>query len=239
MPVPSQAEIQEMERLSRILDGERPAPTAATLTTSAGAPNPDAIILQKGPSSADVDDMSKIMQRFSSVTGVKSFKNLHDVEQSATDTVKTLINESQNQSELREALRTSQTDNGVCIGAWEITKHAQNTTSSKPNYIYRVHNSNTGQKIKASFLIAESAHAVVKLLNSGVDITHPTIKKIAKYEIEYRNYRRMALEEKDNYQRAKKKNREFKMNLYEAKFDAAKSKALLVRERIINIYHQI
>ena len=240
MPLPpSRAEIQEMERLSRILNGERPAPTATTLTTSAGAPDPNAMILQKGPTTADVSDMAKIMQRFSGATGVKSFKNLHDVESTAASTVRTLVNESQTQSELREALRTSETDSGICIGAWEISKHVQKAENAKPQPVYRVHNVNTGQKIKASFLIAESAHAVVKLLNNGADVTHPTIREIAKYEIEYRKYRKMALEEKNNYQRAKNRNKEFKMNLYEAKFDAAKSKALLVRERIININHQI
>ena len=80
---------------------------------------------------------------------------------------------------------------------------------------------------------------MVKLLNNGADFTHPTIKKIAQHEIEYRNMRKRALEEKNNFQRAKKRKSEFKMNLYEAKFDAAKSKALLVRERIINLNHQL
>ena len=239
--MPTQDEIKEMERLSRILNGERPEPTAAAYTTSSGAPDPNAIILSKGPTSADISDMKRIMENFSGATGVQSFKNLHDVEKTATRAVKTLVDESHNTPELRDALRTSQTNNGVCIGAWEITKHLDESRSSaaKSEYIYRIHNVNTGQKIKASFLIVESAHAMVKLLNGGSDITHPTIKKIASYEIEYRNLRKKALEEKMNYQRAKKRNKEFKMNLYEAKFDAAKTRALLVRERIININHQI
>jgi hypothetical protein len=239
--MPSQADTEEMARLSRILNGERPAPTAASFTTSSGAPDPNAIIIQTGVSSTDISDMAKIMENFSGATGIKSFKNMYDVgqlDQSASNAVKSLIDDSQNEPQLREALSTSKTDAGMCIGAWEITKHLRENVNSKDDVVYRVHNVNTGQKIKASFLVIESAHCVVKLLNNGADITHTTIKQVANFEIEYRNLRKKALEEKASYQRAKKKGSEFKMGLYEAKFDAAKYRALLIRERIINLNYQ-
>ena len=65
------------------------------------------------------------------------------------------------------------------------------------------------------------------------------IKKIAQFEIEYRQMRKNALEEKVLYQRAKENHSKFKMSLFEAKFDAAKTKALLIKERVINLYNQI
>jgi len=230
---PSRGEIDEMERLARILKGERPPPTVTSATTSAGAPNPDAIILQKGPTREDVSDMAKIMENFSDATGVKNFRSMAD------GVVKTLVDDSQHSPELREALTTDKTDTGVRIGAWEISKHKRQDVSDKPEVIYRVHNINTYQKIKAPFLIFESARAVVKLLNNGVGFTHPTIKKIAQFEIDYRAARNRALEEKRSWRQAKKINSEFKMNLYEAKFDAAKTKSLLIRERVINLYNQL
>lgn len=233
---PTRGEVDEMDRLARILRGERPPPTVVSATTSAGAPNPDAIILQKGPTSKDVSDMAKIMGHFSEATGIKSFRTMAD---GATNTVKVLVEDSQTSPELREALITDKTDSGIRIGAWEISKHQRESVSIKSEFIYRVHNINTGQRIKAPFLILESARAVVKLLNNGVDLGHPTIRKVAQFEIEYRNARSRALEEKRSWQRAKKINSNFKMNLYEAKFDAAKTKALLVRERVINLYNQL
>lgn len=229
------AEVEEMERLSRILKGERPAPTVTSATTSAGAPNSDAIILQKGPTTEDVSDMANIMKNFAGATGVKSFTHVNDAANSA---VETLVEEAQNAPELREALITEQTNNGVKIGVWEITKHLREGVSKK-EHIYRVHNTVTGKKIKASFLILESARAMVKLLNNGADFTHPTVKKIAEYELEYRQMRKKALEEKVFWQRAKENHSKFKMSLFEAKFDAAKTRALLARERIINLYNQI
>lgn len=234
--MPSIDEIKEMERLNRIMNGERPAPTAASRTISAGAPDPNAIILQKGPTAEAVSDMAKIMESFSGATGVKSFKSLHD---GAAQAVNALVDESQSMPELRDALITEQTNRGVRVGAWEISKHEREGLTPKPEFFYSVHNVNTGQKIKASFMITESARVVVKLLNNGADFSHPVIKQIAQHEIEYRTARKRALEERRFWQRAKKKNSEFKMNLYEAKFDAAKTKALLIRERVINIYNTL
>ena len=233
---PTRDEVNEMDRLSRILKGERIAPTAVSATTSAGAPDPNAIIFQEGPTTDDIADMAKIMENFSGATGVKSFRSINDA---ATSVVETLVDESQNVPELREALITTQTNNGIQIGVWEISKHLREGVTSKKEYIYLVHNTNTGKKIKASFLIAESAMAMVKLLNAGADFNHPSVKKIAQYEVEYRQARKRALEEKVFWQRAKSNHSNFKMSLYEAKFDAAKTKALLIRERVINLYNQI
>lgn len=232
----NRAEVEEMERLSRILNGERPAPTAASATTSSGTPDPNAITFQKGPTNEDVSDMANIMKNFAGATGVKSFRNVNDM---ADRTVEVLVEESQNTPELREALITQQTNSGIQIGVWEITKHLREGVTAKKEHIYRVHNTVTGKKIKASFLIAESAMGMVKLLNEGADFNHPKVKKIAQFEIEYRQMRKKALEEKVFYQRAKENHSKFKMSLFEAKFDAAKTKALLIKERVINLYNQI
>ncbi len=230
---PSRDEISEMERLQRILKGERPAPTQASMTTSSGAPDPNAFIIQHGPTAEDTASMANIMRNFSKTTGVESFKSLHD---KANTAVSALVNESQDAPGLREALITEKTDDGVRVGVWEISKHKREGDSVHPETYFRVNNTNTGQKIKASFLISESALAVVKLLNNGASMQHPSIKQIAQHELEYRKARKRALEEKSFYQRAKKKGSSFKQDLYEAKFDAAKSKALLIRERVINFY---
>jgi len=230
------AEVDEMERLNRIMAGERPPPTATSATTSAGAPNPDAIILSKAPTSTDISDMANIMKNFAGATGIKSFRQVNDA---ADNAVETLVEEAQNAPELREALITTQTDNGIKIGVWEITKHLREGVTSKKEHVYKVHNTITGKKIKASFLISESAMAMVKLLNNGADFTHSKVKQIAQYEVEYRQMRKRALEEKVLWQRAKENHSKFKMSLFEAKFDAAKSRALLVRERVINLYNQI
>lgn len=233
---PTRDDIAEMDRLSRILAGERIPPTAASATTSAGAPDPNAIILSTVPTTEDVSNMANIMKNFAGATGTKSFTALHDT---AVEAVEVLVEDSQEAPLLREALITTQTDQGIKIGAWEITKHLRESVTAKDEYIYRVHNTNTGKKIKASFLIVESAMAMVKLLNDGADFSHPKVRQIAQFEVQYRESRKRALEEKVLWRRAKDKHSNFKMSLYEAKFDAAKTKALLIRERVINLYNQL
>lgn len=230
---PSRDDVNEMDRLSRILKGERPAPTAASATTSAGAPDPNAFIIQHGPTAEDTASMANIMRNFSKTTGVESFRSLHD---KANKVVSTLVNEAQNEPTLRDALVTEQTETGIRVGAWEISKHTREGDSTTPETFYRVHNTNTAQRIKAAFLISESALTVVKLLNEGANMQHPTIRQIARYELDYRQARKKTLEEKRSYNRAKKTGSNFKQDLYEAKFDAAKMRALLIRERVINLY---
>jgi hypothetical protein len=47
--------------------------------------------------------------------------------------------------------------------------------------------------------------------------------------------RQKALEEKQLYHKAQRANDEFKQDLYEAKFDAAKGHAMLYKEKIRNL----
>jgi len=234
MPTPQ--EVAEIKRLAAILEGKRPEPTELTYISNTGTSNPDAIMLQKGPTAADSKEMAKILNKFSQTTGITKFKT---IDNGVTDVVSTLVETSQIDRELREALITKKEDDAVKIGAWKIKKHLRENVIGKDETIYRVSNSNTNQTIKASFLVLESARIVVKLLNQGVDIAHPTIKEIAKLELKYRQQRQKALEERRSWHRAKKLNDEFKQDLYEAKFDAAKSQALLTREQIRNIYHTL
>ena len=234
MPTPQ--EVAEIKRLSAILEGKRPEPTELTHISNTGTSNPDDIFLQKGPTREDNKAMAKILSKFSKTTGITKFSTVDD---GATNVVSNLIETAQVDRELREALITQKEDNAVKIGAWKIKKHLRENVIGKDETIYRISNATTNQAIKAPFLVLESARAVVKLLNQGAEVSHPTIKKIAELELTYRKQRQKALEERRSWHRAKKVNDEFKKDLYEAKFDAAKSRALLTREQIRNIYYTL
>lgn len=234
MPTPQ--EVAEIKRLTAILEGKRPEPTELTYIDDTGSSNPDGVLLSKGPTRADNKAMAKILSKFSETTGITKFKTVDD---GVTDVVSNLVETAQIDRELREALITKKEDNAVKIGAWKIKKYLRENVLGKNETIYRVSNATTNQTIKASFLVLESARAVVKLLNQGVEASHPTIKKVAELELTYRKQRQKALEERRSWHRAKKLNDEFKKDLYEAKFDAAKSRALLTRELIRNIYYTL
>lgn len=232
MPTPQ--EVAEIKRLTAILEGKRPEHTELTHISNTGTSGLD--VLQKGPTEADNKEMAKILSRFSETTGITKFKTADD---GVTDVVSNLLEKAQTNNELREALITKKEDNAVKIGAWKIKKHLRENIIGKDETIYRVSNATTNQTIKASFLVLESARTVVKLLNQGADVSHSVIRNVAELELTYRKQRQKALEERRNWHRAKKSNNEFKQDLFEAKFDAAKSRALLTRERIRNIYYTL
>jgi hypothetical protein len=226
-------EVNEMARLQKILNGERPEATNLThIGTTPGTP----VQPGGGVTRADVSDMASIMKNFSGATGVKSFKALYDT---ADEAVKTLKTKADDAPMLAEALNTERTETGVKIGAWEIVKKLRESRMGNPETYFRVRNVNTGQQIKASFMINESARAMVKLLNNGVSLNHPTIREIARLEIEYRTAKSRALEEKRYYKRAEAKDKQFKMDLYEAKYEAARTQALFIREQIKNIFYRL
>lgn len=222
MTVPTQADVSEMDRLRKIMEGDLSADTAASPKV---LPNGEkAFIFTKTHSREDVSEMEKILQNFNSV------------EKSATDTIKELLQETTKDRQLKEALITTKSDDGVIIGAWEISKFLREGLTKKQETVYHVKNVNTGERVKATFLILESAKSIVRFLNQGVDTDSPQIKQIADLEIQYRRLRARALTEKLSWHRAKKSNDEFKCDLCEAKFDAAKMQALYIKERIKNIY---
>lgn len=234
--VVSREEVNEMERLRRVLNGDRSAKPSSAIKTMDSGSSPILDGVSTGVTQQDISEMSKILKNFSDATGVQSFKKLHD---NATNVVAELKNRSNTSVELREALVTEKTDDGVKIGSWKIIKGTRQSSLGNPESYFRVHNVDTGQRIKAVFLVSESAMSVIKILNGGADIRHPTIQKIARLEMDYRSAKERALQEKQYLLRAKEKNREFKINLYEAKYEVSRTRALLIREQIKNIFLSI
>lgn len=238
MNVPTKGDVDEMDRLRKIMAGDvdARAPLPKQISDGRGGQQ-EAIVLSKHPTSADISDMAKIMENFSKATGVKSFKSVHDV---GSQAVQTLVDNSANNRSLKEALITEKTkDGGVKIGAWEIRKRQQESLTKQPETVYYIKNTNTNETIKAKFLVLEGVRAIIKLLNQGVQFSDPKIKEIVQLEIRYRNLKQKALTEKIMWARAKKNKNELKKELYEIKFDAVKSKALLIKEQIKNIYYRL
>ncbi len=231
MTVPTQGDVDEMDRFRKILAGDRSEATKPAPKILENGE--EAIVLSTVP---DAGAMAKIMEKFASTTGVKSFKNMYDVGENVMESI---VDDSSRNRKLKESLATTSTNDGMQIGVWEIRKSLKEGLTKKNEAVYNIRNVSTGQNIKASFLIIESAKTIIRLLSAGATMDDARIRNIAKMEIEYRRFREKALTEKQYWHRAKRQDNELKMDLYEAKFDAAKSKALYVRERIRNLYHQL
>lgn len=229
-------EVDEMARIMAIMGGDH---SEATKPKTPTMPNGDqAIMIQQGHTREDVSAMAKIMEGFSAVTGVQSFKSQYDI--GKNNPVTSAVKESKTNRELKDALSVSTTeDGGMKVGNWVINKKLQEGLTGKQEALYYIKNGNSGEKIKASFVVFESAKSIVKRLNLGADLQDPIVKEIVDLEIKYRKTRQKALEEKRSYKKAEKSNDEFKMDLHEAKFDAAKAHALYYKERIRSIYQTL
>lgn len=226
MNAPTQDDKNEMARLMQIMEGKRPPPIA--LKSQANIKDP--ILLSTKPTEKEISDMDRFLKI---VKGDQSLNN------KVTSAVETLVEDAKDDSRLQEALITEQTENGMKIGVWEIRKTVHEGLTSKNETLYYIKNTSTNSNIKAQFMILESAKTIVRLLNKGVNVSDEKIQNIASLELEYRRLREKALKEKQMWRRANKANDEFKMTLYEATFDAAKSRALYIREKIRNIYYKI
>ena len=228
MGAPTPEEVNQMKRFMAIASGEKPPPLPPA---SSNSPQTQEIFTPAyGPTSEDVSAAKDVLERFYAAIGGKN---------NTTNVVSALKERAREFPDLHQALITEKTDNGVKVGSWEITKHSRKSLTGKDETYYNVHNVLTEQQIKANFLVPESAQAVVKILNSGFSTNHPKIREIAQLEISYRHLRERALEEKIQLMRSRQKNRQFKIDLYEAKFEASRAKALFVRERIKNIFHTL
>ena len=224
-------EIDQMERLRLIMEGKLTEAKSIDVVDENGSP-----VASKGPSNADVDDMQRILEGFAGATGINSFKNFHSgVTLTENSNVKNTVRSSKHDTELREALTTTYEKDSMVLGNWKIGKTLREGMGTKPDTHYIVSNRDTGKKIQASFLVFESAKAICKLLNQGFETDNKTIREVAQLEIDYRKKRNKALEEKMLYERAKKKGNTWKMDLHEAKWDAAQAHALYYKERIRNV----
>lgn len=208
----SNEEISEMKRLQSILDGnftvEKTKLTEHTSSTSTA--------LSSTPNKADIKEMGRLLTIMEGEMPVI-------LEKAQTDNI------------LREALVTKEIDNGIKIGTWKIEKVIETGITQKKETYYRLTSPETFQYIKEQIFLHEAAMGVTRYLNNGYTPNHNTIIKAIGLDQEYQRLRTKALEEKYCWHRVQGTDREWKQELYEAKFDVAKNKALFIKEQIKNL----
>jgi hypothetical protein len=109
-------------------------------------------------------------------TSDKSMASIMEAFRSAVDNVVMT-----NTPEVKLALETEKTSDGVSIGAWKITVR-ENAGSG--NY-YDIRHKDSEHVIAADLRLYEAAHAIVKLLDSGETFTSPIIKSVLDFENDY------------------------------------------------------
>lgn len=214
-------EINEMDRLRRIMEGDLNASKESSPLKGGTTAPVDPLISGPGVTAEDIAAMGEILKKMNNAI------------------MAPLVEEASQDSELRSALVTEAVDNGFKIGSWTVQKIVQEGVTGKDEVFYKVYGEKTGEFFQKPFKLHEAATAVVKLMNHGHDINSSQVEELLKLDQEYQRLRLKALEEKARWRRVQGTDMEWKQDVYEAKFDAAKSRALYIKERVKNMLLKI
>lgn len=153
--------ISDMKKLIMAMNGEAPL-------TEIKAPDSASIAETSIAENASPSDFNKVLEAFSN-----------------TDVI--AAGSSSTNKEIREAMVTSKTDNGVRVGSWEITIQENNGLKS-----YTVLNIHTGEPIASDLTLYDAAKGIASSLNEGMTINTPHIRRILNAEGAYSRARQSA-----------------------------------------------
>jgi len=133
--------------------------------------------------------------------------------------------------ELREALVTEETDDGVRIGSWNIIVNE----SDRGLKTYDVVSAKTGEKIAIDLTIYEAAHGITKALNEGLGINCRRVRDILQAEGEYSHHRQDAAIFKQKLALNEKSSNTQRIAIMEDRFSESLRRAKFAREKIIKL----
>lgn len=167
----------------------------------------------------DVADMKAILERFNGVVDVAR---------------ETLLEEAQTNQVAKEALITVPTDKGARIGQYEIrTRVLESIKGAKK--LYDVYSKSGNYLIAKDLMLYEAAYALVKALNTGKLINDPIVKRILQLEEHFCTHRSDAARFRKRHGTAAQNNDQVNMDIYEAKYQNARTNALGVRHELKKI----
>lgn len=213
---PSFQDIEAMRRLRQIIDGnvsslsQQSNPTVIeNRSTATGRP--------------DVDAMSEILKKFHSATG---------------EVAERLVEDSHYSSEVKEALQTKATATGAVIGKWEV-KIRMSESENTARKIYDVINPVTYEVMCEGLVIFEAAHAIMKYLNKGLNLSNNKIVTVLDLEETYNRNRMDAVRFKHRYQRCQQLKETQAGEIFASRFQVARTNAVIAQDQIKSILESI
>lgn len=202
------ASIDDMARLMRLMAGAtEPEPEARP------APTRQAVAEATRPKGdPEVEAMRVILERLN---------------RAGADAVDRLLEDAETDRTLGEALVTDRTAQGARIGNWEIRVHE--ATNQKR---YDVVNAVTTEPIAKDLFLYEAAYGLAKHLNQGVTINDRRVRNLLQIEEEFVRNRTDALSMKRRRDRLSRDGDSVGAAIAEDRYDAAKRRAILARQRL-------
>lgn len=200
-----------MARLLSIMEGEAPpAPVAVQRTVNSAGPVELAGAGQI--TQADVNAMADVLSKLNNVT-------------------QEVITESTFDPQLRQAVNTVRNEEGVKVGNYQIMIHEDEKRLAGKQY-YSIYNVKTNDVIASDLTLYETALNVVKLLNNGVYVNNPTVRKLFEYDDHYTSNRTDAIRFKARMRKADQQRDVVKFDLYESRYQTAIENAMIHKRNI-------
>lgn len=203
-------EKDQMARIMAIMNGETPTtPLSESVQTSTqlddtGAPGQ--------PSQASINAMANVLDKLNKVTQQVIFENKDD-------------------PEIRTAVETRRTDDGVKVGGYQITIMTNETRLAGKQY-YQISHAKTGTVIANDISLYEVASAVAKLLNSSRYVNNFHVRKLFELDDRYTSQRIDALRHRRQQRLAEQRNDTMKLDIATNKYEHALQQAISTKQDI-------
>ena len=208
-----------MARLLQIMEGKTPSPITPTYNNSV-----DPVVLA-GPGQVtqrDVQAMADVLKKLNGAIG---------------DVSATMVTESQYDPQLKEALITTKTSDGVKIGAYQI-KINQNDDRMVNKQSFSVINKISGETIAHELGLYEAAHGLVKLLNAGNFVNSLPVRELLESEAAYTSHKMDEIRYKKRMKKAQM-TKDSSYDLYEARRQNSMDRAMIAKAKVKKLYESI
>lgn len=169
---------------------------------------------------SDKDIMKDILNKFHNAQN-----NPNNLEQNLTKITDSLIKESENDKELREAMYSERTQAGIKIGDYYIKEH-----KDRGFKLFNIYNENSLNPVAINLHLYEAAYGIAKYLFEGKAINSYEIKSIFLLEEEYSSILNNAIWHKR--QLSSQNLSKIKRNIIEDRYENDKRKVFSLKERI-------
>ncbi len=200
-----------MARLLSIMEGESP-PSPVPTTKSATSAGPVELAGAGQITQADVNAMADVLSKLNNVT-------------------QEVLHESAFDPQLRQAVNTVRNDEGVKVGNYQIMIHEDERRLAGKQY-YSIYNVKTNDVIASDLTLYETALNVVKMLNNGIYVNNPTVRKLFEYDDHYTSHRTDAIRFKTRMRKADQQKDFAKYDLYESRYQTAIENAMIHKRNI-------
>ena len=147
-------------------------------------------------------------------------QNILNLFKGADEPVSRMNERSVSDKQLREAMVTETTANGVRVGSWEIRIRDIGGLKS-----YTVSNIHTNEPIASDLTLYDAAKGIASALNEGLTINTPTVRKLLNAEGSYSRARQSAAEFRQSMTLAEGRGDRTKKAIAEDRFNEALARA--------------